>query len=205
MFRTGRAPIMVATAVAARGLDIPNVTHVINYDLPTDIDDYVHRIGRTGRAGNVGNAISFFNRNNRNIVRDLIEILKEANQEVPSWLGIVAREGSGFGGGRGGRASGGSSGGRGGRSYWGGGNRDFRSNRGGDMDFRHGGSSGSSGGAPRGAASRYGGGSTGGYSTGASRQGGGSGGVSSGFGSNNNNNFPPITPALQNESKNSWF
>ncbi|KAL9127337.1 MAG: hypothetical protein Q9217_003776, partial [Psora testacea] len=50
MFRNGRCPILVATAVAARGLDIPNVTHVVNYDLPTDIDDYVHRIGRTGRA-----------------------------------------------------------------------------------------------------------------------------------------------------------
>src|SRR5690606_14537420 len=65
MFRSGRCPIMVATAVAARGLDIPNVTHVVNYDLPTDIDDYVHRIGRTGRAGNTGIATAFFNRGNR--------------------------------------------------------------------------------------------------------------------------------------------
>ncbi|KAJ8110086.1 hypothetical protein OPT61_g6970 [Boeremia exigua] len=62
MFRSGRCPILVATAVAARGLDIPNVTHVVNYDLPTDIDDYVHRIGRTGRAGNTGIATAFFNR-----------------------------------------------------------------------------------------------------------------------------------------------
>ncbi|KAJ7744722.1 YPL119Cp-like protein [Mycena olivaceomarginata] len=53
-FRTGRTPIMVATAVAARGLDIPNINHVINYDLPSDIDGYVHRIGRTSRAGNTG-------------------------------------------------------------------------------------------------------------------------------------------------------
>jgi ATP-dependent RNA helicase DDX3X len=53
-FRSGQTPVLVATAVAARGLDIPNVTHVVNYDLPTDIDDYVHRIGRTGRAGNTG-------------------------------------------------------------------------------------------------------------------------------------------------------
>uniref|UniRef100_A0A060TIN1 RNA helicase n=1 Tax=Blastobotrys adeninivorans TaxID=409370 RepID=A0A060TIN1_BLAAD len=96
-FRAGRTPIMVATAVAARGLDIPNVTHVINYDLPTDIDDYVHRIGRTGRAGNVGVATAFFNRGNRNIVRELIDILKEANQEIPSFLESTLRE-SGFGG-----------------------------------------------------------------------------------------------------------
>ncbi len=51
-FRMGKNPVVVATAVAARSLDIPNVTHVINYDLPSDINDYVHRIGRTGRAGN---------------------------------------------------------------------------------------------------------------------------------------------------------
>lgn len=102
MFRTARCPVMVATAVAARGLDIPNVTHVVNYDLPTDIDDYVHRIGRTGRAGNTGIATAFFNRGNRGVVRDLIDLLKEANQEVPSFLETVAREGGGFSGGRGG-------------------------------------------------------------------------------------------------------
>ncbi|OZJ06962.1 ATP-dependent RNA helicase ded1 [Bifiguratus adelaidae] len=108
-FRSGRAPIMVATAVAARGLDIPNVTHVINYDLPTDIDDYVHRIGRTGRAGNTGQATAFFNRGNKGVGRDLLDILKEANQEVPGWLEQVVRESSGgFGGyGRGGRGRGG--------------------------------------------------------------------------------------------------
>ncbi|KAJ5666097.1 ATP-dependent RNA helicase ded1 [Penicillium maclennaniae] len=102
LFRNGRCPILVATAVAARGLDIPNVTHVINYDLPTDIDDYVHRIGRTGRAGNTGIATAFFNRGNRGVVRDLLELLKEAHQEVPAFLESIAREGSGFGG-RGGR------------------------------------------------------------------------------------------------------
>ncbi|KAI7051443.1 ATP-dependent RNA helicase, partial [Hortaea werneckii] len=83
MFRSARCPILVATAVAARGLDIPNVKHVVNYDLPTDIDDYVHRIGRTGRAGNTGISTAFFNRGNRGVVRDLIDLLKEANQEVP--------------------------------------------------------------------------------------------------------------------------
>lgn len=93
-FRSGKASILVATAVAARGLDIPNVTHVINYDLPSDIDDYVHRIGRTGRAGNVGVSTSFFNRNNMNVVKGLVEILSEANQEVPSFLSQVAKEAS---------------------------------------------------------------------------------------------------------------
>ncbi|KAK4616251.1 ATP-dependent RNA helicase DED1 [Fulvia fulva] len=111
MFRTGRCPILVATAVAARGLDIPNVKHVVNYDLPTDIDDYVHRIGRTGRAGNTGVSTAFFNRGNRGVVRDLIDLLKEANQEVPGFLESIAREGSGFGGG--GRGGGRSGGGRG--------------------------------------------------------------------------------------------
>ena len=120
-FRSGRTPIMVATAVAARGLDIPNVTHVINYDLPSDIDDYVHRIGRTGRAGNTGVSTAFFNRGNKNIVRDLVELLREANQEIPSWLETVAHESAyGNGGYRGagrGRGRGGARGGMGGRDY----------------------------------------------------------------------------------------
>ncbi|CCE61957.1 hypothetical protein TPHA_0B02850 [Tetrapisispora phaffii CBS 4417] len=91
-FKGGRANVLVATAVAARGLDIPNVTHVINYDLPTDIDDYVHRIGRTGRAGNTGVATSFFNRGNRNVVKGLNDLLIEANQEVPDFVTDVLRE-----------------------------------------------------------------------------------------------------------------
>ena len=92
-FRSGETNVMVATAVAARGLDIPNVTNVINYDLPTDVDDYVHRIGRTGRAGNVGKATTFFNDANRGIARALADLLKEANQEVPEFL----TRGTGFG------------------------------------------------------------------------------------------------------------
>tara|TARA_B100002049_G_scaffold213921_1_gene178503 strand:+ start:2430 stop:3719 length:1290 start_codon:yes stop_codon:yes gene_type:complete len=58
-FKTGELPIMVATDVAARGLHIPDVAYVINYDLPQDAEDYVHRIGRTARAGNTGHAVSF--------------------------------------------------------------------------------------------------------------------------------------------------
>lgn len=122
LFKSGRAPILVATAVAARGLDIPNVTHVINFDLPGDIDDYVHRIGRTGRAGNTGVATAFFNRGNRNISRDLVDLLTEAKQEVPRFLSSISRESGRGGSGRG--RSGGSrdvrrSGGRGGNSYGG--------------------------------------------------------------------------------------
>ena len=144
-FRNGRCPILVATAVAARGLDIPHVMHVINYDLPTDIDDYVHRIGRTGRAGNTGIATAFFNRGNRGIVRELIELLKEAHQDVPSFLENIAREASGFGGGRG----------RGGR---GGGGRSSAATR----DVRRGGGGGG-GGMGGGGGSSYGGGYGGGH------------------------------------------
>jgi len=85
-FRSGRLPILVATAVAARGLDIPNIKHVINFDLPSDIEEYVHRIGRTGRMGNLGVATSFFNDKNRNLVRDLVELILETKQEMPMWL-----------------------------------------------------------------------------------------------------------------------
>ncbi|SCV03816.1 LAME_0H13454g1_1 [Lachancea meyersii CBS 8951] len=101
-FRSGRASLLVATAVAARGLDIPNVTHVINYDLPNDIDDYVHRIGRTGRAGNTGVATAFFNRGNKNVVKEMIELLTEAKQDVPEFLEQLSRESYGSRGGRGG-------------------------------------------------------------------------------------------------------
>ncbi|XP_052826890.1 ATP-dependent RNA helicase DDX3X [Octopus bimaculoides] len=89
-FRNGEKPILVATAVAARGLDIPNVRHVINFDLPSDIEEYVHRIGRTGRVGNLGLATSFFNEKNKNVVRDLLELLDEAKQEIPAWLESIA-------------------------------------------------------------------------------------------------------------------
>ena len=80
LFRNGKNPILVATAVAARGLDIPNVKHVINFDLPSDIEEYVHRIGRTGRMGNLGLATSFFNDKNRNLTKDLVELILESSQ-----------------------------------------------------------------------------------------------------------------------------
>lgn len=73
--------------MAARGLDIKNVGMVVNYDLPNEIDEYIHRIGRTGRIGNVGKAISYYDRNiDCTLARDLLEVLKTAQQEVPQWL-----------------------------------------------------------------------------------------------------------------------
>lgn len=88
-FKTGRMPILVATAVAARGLDIQNVAHVINFDLPNMIEEYVHRIGRTGRIGNKGKATSFYDESvDGHLAKDLIKILGAAQQEVVNvpWL-----------------------------------------------------------------------------------------------------------------------
>ncbi|KAK7379654.1 hypothetical protein VNO80_05118 [Phaseolus coccineus] len=110
-FKTGNTPILVATDVAARGLDIPHVAHVVNFELPNDIDDYVHRIGRTGRAGKKGLATAFFNDNNASLARPLADLMQEANQEVPEWLSRYAAR-STFGGGRNRRNGGSRFGGR---------------------------------------------------------------------------------------------
>lgn len=86
-FKLGRMKLLIATSVAARGLDIKNVTHVINYDLPKSIDDYVHRIGRTGRVGNCGRATSFFDPDeDMALASDLKKILTQAKQNVPDFL-----------------------------------------------------------------------------------------------------------------------
>lgn len=86
-FKRGKMSILVATEVAARGLDIKNVSHVINFDLPKSIDGYVHRIGRTGRVGNRGKATSFFNPDtDEPLTGHLIRILRQAGQPVPDWL-----------------------------------------------------------------------------------------------------------------------
>lgn len=115
-FRAGVCNVLVATAVAARGLDIPNVMHVVNFDIPTDIDDYVHRIGRTGRAGNVGRATAFFNDKNRPVASALLNLLEDAHQEIPQWLASFAGPSMG----RPNFSRGGSGGGRGGRGGFGG-------------------------------------------------------------------------------------
>jgi len=68
--------VLVATSVAARGLDISGVEHVINYDMPQSIEDYVHRIGRTGRCGNIGRATSFFDpSSDSQLARPLVKVL----------------------------------------------------------------------------------------------------------------------------------
>ncbi|KAK1648554.1 hypothetical protein QYE76_066359 [Lolium multiflorum] len=151
-FKSGQTPILVATDVAARGLDIPHVAHVVNFDLPNDIDDYVHRIGRTGRAGKSGLATAFFNDNNSSMAKSLADLMTESNQEVPAWLIRYAARPS-YGSSSGGRNRRG-----GGASRFGG--RDFRKEsssfgKGGGADY--GGSSGGYGGS-----STYGGGGYGG-------------------------------------------
>jgi len=79
-FKSGKAPILVATSVAARGLDIPGVMHVVNYDMPKSIDEYVHRIGRTGRCGNLGKATTFFDASaDGEVGRALIKILTDVS------------------------------------------------------------------------------------------------------------------------------
>ncbi|MFW2125191.1 helicase-related protein, partial [Acinetobacter ursingii] len=73
--REGRAKILVATDVAARGLDVPTISHVINFGLPMKNEDYVHRIGRTGRAGRTGQAITLATYRERGKIRALEDYL----------------------------------------------------------------------------------------------------------------------------------
>lgn len=129
--KSGVVNILIATDVASRGLDIDDITHILNYDFPRNVEEYVHRIGRTGRAGRHGESISLFCREDWKHAGELIKILKEANQDVPDELqrmadryaawkekkdaeeaayGIRPRgggEGGGYGGGGGGYGGGG--------------------------------------------------------------------------------------------------
>ncbi|XP_053711512.1 probable ATP-dependent RNA helicase DDX17 [Synchiropus splendidus] len=101
-FRSGKAPILIATDVASRGLDVEDVKFVINYDYPNCSEDYVHRIGRTARSTNKGTAYTFFTPGNTRQARDLVRVLQEARQAInPKLLQLVD---SGRGGGGGGRS-----------------------------------------------------------------------------------------------------
>eukprot|EP01104_Vermistella_antarctica_P004682 TRINITY_DN150_c0_g1_i1.p1 TRINITY_DN150_c0_g1~~TRINITY_DN150_c0_g1_i1.p1 ORF type:complete len:608 (+),score=193.00 TRINITY_DN150_c0_g1_i1:213-2036(+) len=91
-FRDKSLPLLVATDVAARGLDIPDVEVVINYSFPLTIEDYVHRIGRTGRAGKSGASYTFFHNGDKLRAGELVAVLQESNQHVPESLGSFRRE-----------------------------------------------------------------------------------------------------------------
>mmetsp|Transcript_3036 Transcript_3036/g.6588 ORF Transcript_3036/g.6588 Transcript_3036/m.6588 type:complete len:532 (+) Transcript_3036:85-1680(+) len=105
-FKNGTHPIMLATDVAARGLDVKDVKVVMNFDMPKQAEDYVHRIGRTGRAGARGVAYSFFTAADARIARQIIGVMQEANQPVPPELASMAAVGGGGGGGFRGRGHG---------------------------------------------------------------------------------------------------
>jgi superfamily II DNA/RNA helicase len=85
-YRSGKIDILVATDVAARGLDVNDIKVVVNYDYPNTNEDYVHRIGRTARAGNKGTAYTFFTSDNCAQAKDLIAVMEEAGQTVDSSL-----------------------------------------------------------------------------------------------------------------------
>jgi ATP-dependent RNA helicase DDX23/PRP28 len=82
-FRNGRCNVLVATDILARGIDVPDVAHVINYEMPNSIEAYTHRIGRTGRAGKKGVATSFLTLENTEIFFDLKQMLIQSNSPVP--------------------------------------------------------------------------------------------------------------------------
>jgi len=86
LFKSKQCNIMVATDVAARGLDIDDITHVVNYDFPSSIEDYIHRIGRTARHDKKGTSITFFTSNDANNAKKLEKVLKETKQPIPEEL-----------------------------------------------------------------------------------------------------------------------
>lgn len=85
-FKSGVAPVLVATSVAARGLDVKDLSLVINYECPNHMEDYVHRVGRTGRAGNKGTAFTFITPNQQQHAGDIVRALVASNVQVPPTL-----------------------------------------------------------------------------------------------------------------------
>lgn len=110
-FKSNVCNVLVATSVAARGLDVKDLVLVVNYDCPNHHEDYVHRVGRTGRAGNKGTAVTFISPEEDQFAPDLVKALKESGAPVPADLAALAESfdkkkkagtakthGSGFGG-----------------------------------------------------------------------------------------------------------
>ena len=97
-FRDGQADLLIATDVAARGLDIDTVTHVINYDIPFDVEQYIHRIGRTGRAGRSGDAITLVTPRERNKLRNIERLIGSSIKpaRIPTPADIAARRRTAF-------------------------------------------------------------------------------------------------------------
>jgi ATP-dependent RNA helicase DDX46/PRP5 len=91
-FKSGVIPVMVATSVAARGLDVKQLRLVINYDCPNHLEDYVHRSGRTGRAGEKGTALTFVTPEQAKYSVDLVKALKMSNQDVPEALATMSSD-----------------------------------------------------------------------------------------------------------------
>ena len=85
-FRSGTSRVLVATSVATRGLDIPKIKHVVNYDLPDKIEEYVQRIGRTGRIGNQGMATAFYQKDrDAHLARSLVKVLAGVSESTEVW------------------------------------------------------------------------------------------------------------------------
>jgi ATP-dependent RNA helicase DeaD len=82
-FRSGKVRVLVATDIAARGIDVADIAHVINYDLPQTPEDYIHRIGRTGRAGAKGNAISILTPEDRSQWKLITRLLQKTGSNIP--------------------------------------------------------------------------------------------------------------------------
>merc|ERR1719181_2173427 len=91
-FKSGKRPVMIATDVAARGIDVKEVKAVVNYDFPGNIEDYIHRIGRTGRAGAKGIAHTFMEGGGKDgkYARALVDIMQKAGQRLPMELARMA-------------------------------------------------------------------------------------------------------------------
>merc|ERR1712066_263085 len=89
-FKDGVANILVATSVAARGLDVKKVILVVNFKVPDHLEDYIHRIGRTGRAGKAGFAYTFIQPDEGDRAQDMLDALRQCGQKIPEKLRILA-------------------------------------------------------------------------------------------------------------------
>ena len=88
-FREGKLRVLLASDIASRGIDIPNVDLVINYDIPNNSEEYIHRVGRTGRGGNSGLAISFYSHKDKKKLQDVERLIEGKVRRVKSYKGLL--------------------------------------------------------------------------------------------------------------------